>query len=236
MNSLNYPTLLPRSALAGALVLGGILVLVMPASALDNEPEAGPDGLAVTARQLDRELMLARRQKDLLQTLAEISVLLEQVSPWRGAIRSLLDPELPPADQWRVAMAAMPAAMPEAGVDGGVFQLRADLESLRADVALLLQTPAGFGWVPPSDTEDRESTADDTPWTPVRTDLRYVYAGPPGTSSVALEVDGMPIRLAEGESVAIRGRTLQLGAVQPQGDGSLRIALQVDGKPHGLVW
>ncbi len=236
MNSLTCPILFPRSTLARALVLGGILVLAMPAPVRADEPEARSDGLAATARQLDRELMLARRQKDLLQTLAEISVLLEQVSPWRGAIRSLLDPDLPPADQWRVAMAAMPAATPEAGPDGGVFQLRADLESLRADVALLLQAPAGFGWVPPPDTEDRKLPADDTPWTPARTDLRYVHAGPPGTSSISLEVDGMPIRLIEGESVAVRGRALQLGSVRPQGDGSLRIALQVDGKPHGLVW
>lgn len=241
-----------------ALLLAGLLVAASPGALhadshlADATGKPGGSTVSGDVAALDRDLVLARRQRDLLATLAEIGQLLEQIRPLRRPVLSLLDGELSPDGRLRAAMASMPPAAESAegyGLDGEILQLRAEVESLRAEMALFLQTaplPAPEFPVPDMSTDPMEGGTMETSvpdWEPDRSGIRFVQLPDPGVGTgtagkpaVWIEADGMSAHLEEGRAVRFHGREVRLASLRPLPDGRMLITLQVDGESHQINW
>lgn len=252
----NGPTVKNRCAF----VLGGILaissVTAVHADSHQAAAPGAPGGSTVNddVAALDRDLVLARRQRDLLATLAEIGQLLEQIRPLRRPVLSLLDGNLSPDDRWRAAMASMPPPADTAegyGMDGEILQLRAEVESLRAEMALFLQTaplpapeiPMPDMYTDPKEGGTMETSVPDYHWEPDRTGIRFVQLPDPGAGTgtagkpaVWIEADGMSAQLEEGRAIRFHGREVRLASLRPLADGRMQITLQVDGESHPITW
>ncbi len=238
-----------------AFFLGGILAMGSAGAIHADSHQAADAGVPAgftagdDAAALDRDLVLARRQRDLLATLAEIGQLLEQVRPLRQPILSLLDGTLSTDDRWRSAMASMPPPADSAGGygrDGEILQLRAEVESLRAEMALFLQTapeiPVPDGFPDPVENGIMETSAPD--WEPDRSGIRFVQfpapgqgtAGTAGKPAVWIEADGMSAHLEQGRAVRFHGREVRLASLRSLADGRILITLDVDGTTHPITW
>lgn len=241
-----------------AFALGAILAMASGTVHADSRQAAAtgaPGGPTASddVAALDRDLVLARRQRDLLATLAEIGQLLEQIRPLRRPVLSLVDGTLSPDDRWRAAMASMPPPAESAdgyGRDGEILQLRAEVESLRAEMALFLQTaPLSAPEIPmpdmsPDPMEDGTMETSAPDWEPDRSGIRFVQFPAPGADghgaagkpAVWLEADGMSAHLEQGRAVRFRGREIRLASLRPLADGRVLITLDVDGAPHPITW
>ncbi len=245
-----------------AFFLVGILAMGFAGAIHADSHQAAVPGVSVgstvtdDAAALDRDLVLARRQRDLLATLVEIGQLLEQIRPLRQPVLSLLDGTLSPDDRWRAAMASMPPPADSAdgyGREGEILQLRAEVESLRAEMALFLQTaplPAPEFPIPdisPDPMEDGTMETSVPDWEPDRSGIRFVQLPAPGAGgtgtaettgkpAVWLEADGMSAHLEQGRAVRFHGREIRLASLRPLADGRILITLDVDGAPHPITW
>ena len=241
-----------------AFALGAILAMVSGTVHADSRQAAAtgaPGGSTASddVAALDRDLVLARRQRDLLATLAEIGELLERIRPLRRPVLSLLDGTLSPDDRWRAAMASMPPPAEPAdgyGRDGEILQLRAEVESLRAEMALFLQTaPLQAPEIPipdmsPDPMEDGTMETSVPDWEPDRSGIRFVQFPAPGADghgaagkpAVWLEADGMSAHLEQGRAVRFHGREVRLASLRPLADGRVLITLDVDGASHPITW
>ncbi len=242
-----------------AFFLGGILAMGSAGAVHADSHQAADSGVSVGSTvtndmaALDRDLVLARRQRDLLATLAEIGELLEQIRPLRRPVLSLVDGALSPDDRWRAAMASMPPPADSAegyGPGGEILQLRAEVESLRAEMALFLQTaPLPAPEIPmpdmspdPMDDGTMETSVPD--WEPDRSGIRFVQFPAPGADghgavgkpAVWLEAHGMSAHLEQGRAVRFHGREVRLASLRPLADGRVLITLDVDGSPHPITW
>ncbi len=239
------------AALLGFLTLGGGIGIVTAADGQAVPVARNPASMAsmktlpAEAAALDRDLILARRQRDLLSTLAEISGLLEQVRAYRQPVMSLLDGNLVPGDRWRAAMASMPTPAASDGAQGQheeILQLRAEVESLRAEMALFLQTAPQMVIPPP--VEDGTGDALETQWIPDRSAIRFVQfagvgetgAGETERPAVWLGAGDESARLEEGGTIRFAGRLIRLAALRPLADGRISIGLEVDGTPRTILW
>ena len=249
-----------RAARARPLALAAVLAAALPAAVHADSHEAAVPGdrlAGVEAAALDRALVLARRQQDLLTTLAEIGRLLVEVRPLRQPILALLDETLSPDDRWRQAMASLPAPG-SAGGDPGIHgqpaeivQLRAEVESLRAEFALFLQTAPGIP-IPdmsPDPMEDGIMETSVPDWEPDRSAVRFVqfampggegghdgHGGNTGRPAVWLGDGEESARLEEGGTIRFAGRLVRLAVLRPLADGRISIGLEVDGTPRTILW
>lgn len=242
---------------AGIAVLGGLLFLSFPtllAAEVSAEPSIGNlKNLPADAMALDRDLILARRQRDLLATLAEMAGLFGQIQPYRQPVMSLLDESLAPDDRWRAAMASMPSGLSgraEAqGLDQGhwqeVQQLRAEVESLRAEIALFIQTAPEMYNPPPLDEESGDvPDVQETEWIPDRSAVRFVElaedretaTGEVERPAVWLGDGETSARVEEGGTIRFAGRLVRLAVLRPLADGRISIGLEVDGTPRTILW
>ena len=242
--------------LPASLSLGGFLLISSPALLSAEEPAEPPIGilndLPADAMALDRDLILARRQRDLLATLAEMAGLFGQIQPYRQPVMSLLDETLEPDDRWRAAMASMPEGRSGGAEASGpgqyqeVLQLRAEVESLRADMALLLQTAPGMYDPPPPVDEGAGDIPDvqETEWVPDRSAVRFVQladtragaAGEVERPAVWLGDGETSARVEEGGTIRFAGRLVRLAVLRPLADGRISIGLEVDGTPQTILW
>lgn len=253
-----------RAARARPLALAAVLAAALPAAVHADSHEAAVPGdhlAGVEAAALDRALVLARRQQDLLTTLAEIGRLLGEVRPLRQPILALLDETLSPDDRWRQAMASLPApggAGGDPGIHGQsaeIVQLRAEVESLRAEMALFLQTaplPGPGITVPdmsPDPLEDGPVETSVPDWEPDRSAVRFVqfampgeedghdvYGGNTGRPAVWLGDGEESARVEEGGTIRFAGRLVRLAVLRPLADGRISIGLEVDGTPRTILW
>lgn len=241
--------------LPASLSLGGLLFLSFPALSAEESAES-PIGnlkdLSSDAMALDRDLILARRQRDLLATLAEMAGLFGQIQPYRQPVMSLLDEGLAADDRWRAAMASMPAGRSGGAEAQGpgqyqeVLELRAEVESLRADMALFLQTAPEMYNPPPPVNEGADDLPDvqETEWIPDRTGIRFVQlagtranaAGEVERPAVWLGDGETSARVEEGGTIRFAGRLVRLAVLRPLADGRISISLEVDGTPQTILW
>lgn len=243
------------SALASLAALA--ISAAVPADAHGQEPGAAPESPAIrpAVAELDRMLIDARRQLELMATAGELVKLVEQIQPWGDSVLVLLDESRPMAERWRKVLAAPPAM----AIDPGPAELlRTDSPELEQELRMLrdrveimdaqLAVLGSAGALPPVPLPlPEQAAAEEDPalalqerignWRLNADAVRYAQAGRAGVQpAVWLDSPVGGARLAVGSSMRIGDRALHLDRLDRQRDGRIRMLFRLDGQPVSIDW
>lgn len=241
-------------------VLAGLLALGISAAGLaqgEPGPVARPSlpDIRPTVTELDRLLIDARRQLELLGTVSALTEVIEQIRPFGETILVLLDDSRPMPERWRKVLATPPAIAGEGRPSASPGPLEQELrmlqdrvEMLDAQLAVLNSAPA-LPFAPPLPLPvpepGPEAAADPElvlqeqleNWQLDAGAVRYAQAGQPGIQpAVWLDAPTGGARLAVGSSIRVGERAVRLERLDRQRDGRLRLRFRLDGKPVNIDW
>lgn len=245
------------------LLLAGLLALGISGAGLAQGTHedgtaaqaASPDtsGIRPTVTELDRLLIDARRQLELLRTVSALTEVIETIRPFGKTILVLLDESRPMAERWQKVLAT-PATIAVEGtpsepllskpLEQELRMLRDRVEVLDAQLAVLNSAP-GLPFAPalpapePEAHENPELVLEEQieNWRLDADAVRYAQAGRVGVQpAVWLDSPTGGVRLAVGSSMRVGERAIRLDRLDRRRDGGIRLQFTLDGKPVNIDW
>ena len=240
------------SAISGSLRTASLLFILVPLTtfgqATPGQGESAGDDMTAQVEDLpavllDSQLTDAKRQLEVLNTLRDMSTALREIRSYRKSLLFLLNPDVPVDERWRLALQSVPIPVAEtdpelAGSNLDVQILRQELESLRAEVAILQSVPDNIepNQLPVVDPVIVDDPPEREEWVISGDSIRYVqFAGDGAESSIWLSSASGGVRILKGQTIRHQGRSVHLVSLQRRPDGRVRINLQVDGIPSTVV-
>ncbi len=203
--------------------------------------------------EMDKLLIDAKRQLELMSTIGAITRELELIRPFGDTILVLLDESKPMPERWRRVLTNpgdITTQEPSLELDSPQIQelehellvLKDRIEIMNAEMAVMAGAPnMPFTPMPELTVAEEDPEADLIEqlenWKLDARAVRYAQAGQVGVQpAVWLDSPTGGARLTVGSSVRVGERSIRLDRLERQRDGRVRLSFSLNGNPVQFDW